>query len=250
MTLIKDIIDFVLPQRCFMCGNRLSVQERSICTVCYAHLPFTGYHLAEHSPLEKYFCFYFPIERAVSYFHHDGERTRSIIYHIKYYGHPEAGEHLAYGYAEELKEHCFFKGIDAIVPIPLHWRRKLERHYNQSYHIAKGISRSTGIPIWENVVKRMVNNVSQTRVARDERLDNVKNIFRVTDAEKVKGKHLLLVDDVITTGATIKSCAKELAKVSGVKISVLSLAVASQSAVQIETEVEPDASVFGIPLLE
>ena len=149
-----------------------------------------------------------------------------------------------------MKEHCFFKGIDAIVPIPLHWRRKLERHYNQSYHIAKGISRSTGIPIWENVVKRMVNNVSQTRVARDERLNNVKNIFRVADAEKVKGKHLLLVDDVITTGATIKSCAKELAKVSGVKISVLSLAVASQSAVQIGTEVEPDASVFGIPLLE
>ena len=124
-------------------------------------------------------------------------------------------------------------------------RRSNFRDYYDIYSILK-----TGIPIWENVVKRMVNNVSQTRVTREERLNNVKNIFRVTDAEKVKGKHLLLVDDVITTGATIKSCAKELAKVSGVKISVLSLAVASQSAVQIETEVEPDASVFGIPLLE
>ena len=126
MSLIKDIFSFIFPQSCIMCRNRLTSKEDYICTSCLIHLPFTNYHLVENNPLEKYFWGLFPIERAASLFYHDGEKTRSIIYHIKYYHHPEVGKTLAAQYAKELKEYQFFKDIDAIVPIPLHWKRKLK----------------------------------------------------------------------------------------------------------------------------
>lgn len=250
MSLIKDIFSFIFPQSCIMCRNRLTSKEDYICTSCLIHLPFTNYHLVENNPLEKYFWGLFPIERAASLFYHDGEKTRSIIYHIKYYHHPEVGKTLAAQYAKELKEYQFFKYIDAIVPIPLHWKRKLKRNYNQSYYIAQGISQSTGIPIFNDVVKRVINNVSQTQVKKHERKENVKNIFKTFHPEKIKGKHILLVDDVTTTGSTITSCAQELAKIQGVKISVLTLAIAGRNSLPIEKENEVDISVFGIPLIE
>lgn len=250
MALIKDIINFIFPQQCIMCRNRLTSNEKYICTSCLLHLPLTNYHLVEHNPLEKYFWGLFPIERAASFFYHDGKNTRSIIYHIKYYNRPEIGKYLAYQYAEDLKECLFFKDIDAIIPVPLHWKRKLKRHYNQSHYIAQGISQSTGIPIFNNVVKRVVNNVSQTQVNKHERKENVKDIFKTFHPEKIKGKHILLVDDVTTTGSTITSCAQELAKIQGVKISVLTLAIAGRSSLPIEKENEADISVFGIPLIE
>ena len=144
----------------------------------------------------------------------------------------------------------FFKDIDAIVPIPLHWKRMLKRHYNQSHYIAQGISQSTGIPIFNDVVKRMVNNVSQTQVKKQERKENVKDIFKTFHPEKIKGKHILLVDDVTTTGSTITSCAQELAKIEGVKISILTLAIAGRSSLPIKKENDIDPSAFGIPLIE
>lgn len=250
MSLLKDILNFIFPQRCIICRKRLTNKENFICTSCLIHLPLTNYHLVENNPLEKYFWGLFPIERATSFFYHEGEKTRSIIYHIKYYNHPEIGKILATNYAKELQDYQFFKDIDAIVPIPLHWKRMLKRHYNQSSYIAQGISQSTGIPTFNNVVKRVINNVSQTQVKKHERKVNVKDIFKVFHPEKIKGKHILLVDDVITTGSTITSCAQELAKIQGVKISVFTLAIAGRSGLPIEKENDVDISVFGIPLIE
>lgn len=250
MSLLKDIFNFIFPQRCIMCRKRLTSKENFICTPCLIHLPLTNHHLVENNPLEKHFWGLFPIEKAASFFYHDGEKTRSILYHIKYYHHPEVGKFLAALYAEELKDYQFFKDIDAIVPIPLHWKRMLKRHYNQSHYIAQGISQSTGIPIFNDVVKRMVNNVSQTQVKKQERKENVKDIFKTFHPEKIKGKHILLVDDVTTTGSTITSCAQELAKIEGVKISILTLAIAGRSSLPIKKENDIDPSAFGIPLIE
>ncbi len=165
-------------------------------------------------------------------FHHDGERTRRIIYHIKYWGHPEIGTHMAQFYAEELKtDTSFFDTVDAIIPVPLHWRRQLKRHYNQSHYIARGISKRTNIPILKNVMKRVKNNPSQARKKGLERKENVEGIFLLQHPERIAGKHILLIDDVVTTGSTLASCAQELAKVPNVKISVLTLAIAAHTAI-------------------
>lgn len=250
MRMISDIADFLMPRKCVMCGNRLSSQESHLCTSCYMHLPFTNYHLLEHSPLEKQFWGQFPVEKAVSMFHHDGERTRHVIYAIKYWKHPEIATYLARMYARELKKNGFFEGIDAVIPLPLHWQRQLTRHYNQSHHIALGISKETGIPVWKNMVKRVKNNPSQTSVKSHERKLNVEGIFRLVHPQRIANKHILLVDDVTTTGATLISCAQELARASHVKISILTLAVASRVPIPTPQNDTPDISVFGIPLIE
>ncbi len=163
-------------------------------------------------------------------FHHDGKRTRNIIYHIKYYGHPKLATYLASIYAEELKQKGFFDGIDLIIPLPLHWRRQMKRGYNQSHYIAQGVHQVTNIPVLKNVVKRVKNNSSQTHLNAQQRMENVEDIFRLKHPELIAGHHILLVDDVTTTGATLSSCAQELAKAKDVRISILTLATASSSA--------------------
>lgn len=246
MGLLRDIADFIFPRQCVMCGKRLAGSERCICAHCLMQLPRTDYHLVEHSSLEKYFWQQFPIERAVAFFHHSERRARSILYEMKYKGHPQVGMEMARIYAEELKEVNFFEDIDCIVPVPLNWRRRLKRRYNQSDYLAEGLRRSTGVPIYNNVVVRVVNNPSQTTVDHTERKGNVDGIFRLKDAERIRGKHVLLVDDVTTTGSTIISCAKELAKAGDVRISVLTLAVASRTAVPTSDNDVPDGKVFGM----
>ena len=224
--------------------------EKWLCTHCFIRLPLTSYHLVEHSLLEKQFWGLFPIEKAVSMFHHDGKKTRRIIYHIKYFGHPKVATYLASLYAQELNDYHFFDDIDCIIPLPLHWRKQLKRGYNQSHYIAKGIQQATGLPIYYHVIKRENNNPSQTRLNAYERQENVKDVFRLTHPEKIAGKHILLVDDVTTTGATLASCAKELIKAPQVKISILTLAIAARTPMPAAQNDTIDATSFGIPLIE
>ena len=233
-----------------MCGERLGGNESFICAHCFVHLPFTHYHLVKQSQLEKQFWALFPIERATGMFYHDGKKTRNLIYQIKYDGHPEVGCHMAKIYAEELEKHHYFDDIDMLIPLPLHWKRLLKRHYNQCHYICQGIHEKTGIPVEEGVVKRIKNNTSQTHLNASQRMRNVEGIFQVTHPEKLKGKHVLLIDDVVTTGATLSSCAKELAKVPDVKVSVLTLSVASRIAAPAFEDDNIDVSIFGVSLME
>lgn len=250
MTLIRDIMNFLLPRQCIICGTTLTGHEHSLCGNCLLRLPRTDCHLVEHNYMERLFWSRIPIERAAAFFHHDGIKVRSILYNLKYYSRPDVAFDMARIYAEELDESDFFAGIDCIVPVPLHWRRRLKRRYNQSDYIAKGLSKHTGIPVLTNVVKRVVNNPSQTKMNSIDRKQNVERIFCLTQPEKIRGKHVLLVDDVITTGSTLISCAQELAKAGDVRISVLTLAIASRSQVPTSESDQPDASVFGLPLME
>ena len=233
--IISDVLNFLLPRKCVMCGNRLTVSEKSVCTSCYIHLPFTNYHTMEHSPLEQMFWEQFPIERATSFFHYDGKGVHHIIHALKYDSRPDVGYNLSRIYSKELKEYGFFDDIDCIIPVPLYWKRQMKRHYNQSFYIAKGINKVTGIPIYNNVLKRAINNPSQTTMNSSERKANVDGIFQLKDKEKIEGKHILLVDDVTTTGATITSCAKELAKADNTKISVLTLALGGNAPIPAST---------------
>lgn len=142
---------------------------------------------------------------------------------MKYFDHPEVGELMGRMAAEEFAANGFFDGIDVVVPVPLARKRLRERGYNQSFEIARGVWEVTSLPVDRKAVKRKSFKGSQTRMNRWQRNDNVKDVFMLKRADGLAGKHILIVDDVVTTGATVISCAEELMKCGDVKFSVMSL---------------------------
>ena len=222
------LLDLISPRLCVVCGERLSVSEETICTRCNLHLPRTGF---EQDPYEnvmaKTFWGRIPVERATALFYYEAHaETANILYELKYKNHPEIGETMGRLMAKELQLSHFFDGIDGIVPVPLAKKRERQRGYNQSEEIARGVSQITGLPIFHKVVRRTAFEGSQTQKGRWERNENVEHVFELKDAAAIQGKHLLVVDDVVTTGATVVACAKELCKADNVKISVLALGLA------------------------
>ena len=229
ISIFHRLLDLISPRLCEVCGNRLSVTEEVICSRCNLHLPRTGYHLDPYeNKMAKAFWGQIPIERATAlYFFQPHAETADIIYAMKYKNHPEIGQVMGRMVAKEILQSGFIEGIDALVPIPLAPKRQRQRGYNQSLEIARGISEVTKLPILDKVVRRTLFEGSQTSRGRWERNDNVEHVFELNDAPAVKGRHLLIVDDVVTTGATVIACAKELCKAGNVKISVLSLGFVS-----------------------
>lgn len=224
---LKDFFRLLFPPCCSVCGNALSVHEECLCLSCLMNLPKTNYHLLDENEVEKRFWGKVPVKRASAYFHYmKGSDFDKLLFDLKYHGRREIGVVMGKYMAKELAESGFFEGIDVIIPVPLHKKKQKLRGYNQSERIAAGISIATGIPVDNNSVGRVVANSTQTRKTVWERWEGTQNIFSVLLPEKICGKHILLVDDVLTTGATIVSCAAEMTKVENTTLSVLTLAVA------------------------
>lgn len=221
-------LDLISPRLCVVCGERLSVTEEVICGKCNLHLPRTGYQSDLYgNELAKVFWGQIPVEKAAALFYFEPHaETANILYELKYNHHPEIGEVMGRMTARELQHSGFFEDIDGIVPVPLAKKRERQRGYNQSMELARGISEVTGLPVYKHVVRRNLFEGSQTSKGRWERHENVKEVFELTDSTSIRDKHLLVVDDVVTTGATVIACAKELCKAGGVRISILSLGYA------------------------
>ena len=228
ISFFSRLFDLISPRLCIVCGERLSVTEEVICGKCNLHLPRTGFQrVPRENVMTKMFWGQIPIERATALFYYESHaESANILYELKYKNHPEIGETMGRMMARELQRGDFFDGIDGIVPVPLAKRRERQRGYNQSMEIAKGVSEITNLPIYNKVVKRKTFNGSQTSKGRWERNENVENVFELLDGDSVRGKHLLIIDDVVTTGATVIACAKEISKAEGVRFSVLSLGFA------------------------
>jgi ComF family protein len=178
--------------------------------------------------MEKMFWGKIPIERGASYFHyHKGSDYRHIIFRLKYRGQKEIGEEMGRRIATELSVSGFFDDIDLIVPIPLHSKRQRSRGYNQSEWIAKGVSSVTGIPLNTEAVRRGKETETQTSKSAITRWDNVRDVFETIRPDLVAGRHILIVDDVLTTGSTITSCASSIMRAANdVRFSVLTMAMA------------------------
>ncbi len=190
-------------------------------------MPRTNWHLEKDNPVEQQFWGKFPLERATSYFlYHKGSDFRHILHQLKYEGREDIGRTMGRFMAEEIRSSGFFDGVDFIVPVPLHPRKLRERGYNQSERLSEGIAEVTGITMDVRAVCRRVYSQTQTRKSAYERWENVAGIFEVEHPERYVGKHILLVDDVLTTGSTITACADAFAGVEGLRISVLTLAKA------------------------
>lgn len=231
MTSIKDIfnsfIDTLFPRICPVCNNVLLSHEKHICTKCRIDIPITRYHMQEFNAMEQLFAGKTPIEKAVGYFFYEkGNPYSNILHNIKYRNNPQLGQYVAKLFAQELLSRNIFRNIDCIIPVPLHHRKKIQRGYNQSEYIAKGFSEVFDIPVHNNIIIAHKSHESQTNKGIYERWLNTQNIFSAQDTQVLENKHVLIVDDVVTTGATLLSAALTIASVPNIKISLATLGVA------------------------
>lgn len=170
-----------------------------------------------------------PIERATSFVYFTKQGIMQHLLHgLKYKNRQQTGTILGTLLAEELKNCGWLDTIDGIIPVPLHRRKALRRGYNQACRFAEGIANASGIPVWDKHIKRIRDTDSQTNKSRAERIENVAGVFEAVKPELLKHKHVLLTDDVLTTGATLESCARALLAIEGIKISIATIAVANE----------------------
>ena len=221
------LIDLIAPRPCMVCGCRLAIEEEVLCAACNLHLPRTGFAAnALDNPMARRFWARIPVERAGALFYYEaGSEASHIIHAMKYNNHPEAATAMGRMTAEEFLPFGFFQGIDLIIPVPLTRKRERQRGYNQSTAIAEGVAEVTHIPIITNAVKRNTFISSQTRKSLRERMENVENAFEATGKAELEGKHILVIDDIVTSGATICACVNAMRKTANFKVSILSLGV-------------------------
>ncbi len=217
------ILDFISPRLCVVCGERLAPTERSVCSSCLLHFPRTTYQFTpEDNPMAQLFWHLAPIERAAAYvFYEPHSEMAQIVYQLKYGQRPDIGEDMGRLMAVEMEFGRYFEGIDALLPVPLSRKRLRQRGYNQSEHLAFGIHEKTGLPIITKALRRKHFVQSQTKLSRHERQKNVTDMFLLQDDTKLKNKHVLLIDDICTTGATLLACADAIKQVEGIRISIL-----------------------------
>ena len=227
---LRDLSLIAFPNNCLVCRQSLTSAEQDICFACIDSLPQTGYHTVPDNAVAQHFWGRLPFIHASSYLYvHDGNITQDMIHLLKYKHKHNVGIKLGRLYGHKLGEQdSLIRDIDLIVPVPLHVNRKLQRGYNQCDYFAQGLSEVMNVPYSPDVMVRIRENISQTKRTRYDRWENVEGIFALTQPDKVKDKHILLVDDVITTGATIESCASALMTGDNVRISVATIATAGR----------------------
>lgn len=224
---VQNLINIIYPKCCTACGNVLMYQEQELCTNCLYHIPKTRFHDDPANPVAQMFWGRVKLEYATSLFYYSkGSHYQKVMHQLKYKGKKEIGYELGKILGNELKK-TKFNTIEAIIAVPLHISKLKSRGYNQSEFIAKGIAETMYKPYIKNIIERIHANESQTRKNKYQRWKNVENIFAVQDTTSLQGKHILLVDDIITTGATLEACTHELLKIKNTKISVATLGMAS-----------------------
>jgi ComF family protein len=225
---MDDFLSIIYPNLCICCDNLLVKSEKLICTTCNIGLPRTHFHLTQNNPIEQIFWGRIPIEKATSFFiFKKGSRYQKIMHYLKYKGFRDIGIEMGRLFGADLKEVSYFDEIDIIVPVPLHRKKERKRGYNQSMAIAEGLSLNIEREISANNLFRRFYSDSQTRKGRYERWENVSELFGVHHPELFHNKHILLVDDVVTTGATLEACANAVKKCQNTKVSIATLAFAS-----------------------
>ncbi len=225
--LFRDVASLLFPARCAVCGEPLETGERTLCTLCRATAPLTGYWREADNPVVRKCWGLVPVEQASGFlFFVHGSGWRQLIHGFKYRGAWRTARSLGEWYGRCLRESGLYDGVECVVPLPLHPFKRCRRGYNQSEYIAEGIASQLGVLVERHCVYRRRNTASQALKPRRERAGNVEGAFAVRHPERLAGRHLLLVDDVMTTGATLLSCAGEILQaVPGCRISLAVLAV-------------------------
>ncbi len=226
---LVDFISLLYPRYCFACSDGLVKGEETICSRCMIELPRTHYHAESENALFKRLNGRIPLSFALAFFlFRKGGKVQHLLHALKYSNHPEIGETLGEVYGEELQQANYGEKFNVIVPVPLHISRKRKRGYNQSEEFAKGLSKSLKIPFSGDALERIIKTETQTRKTKLKRWQNVSEVFRLKEHDQIVNQHVLLVDDVITTGATIEACAQVLLENGCSAISIASIAYAEE----------------------
>ena len=225
--MFKSLLHLFFPPTCAGCKTILIVNENVICTSCRHEMPLTQHHLNPENDAYKKFYGRIPVEHvsALVYFHKKGI-VQELIHSLKYRGQEAIGTVLGEWYAEELKNIPVLSTVDTIIPVPLHPKKLSERGYNQVTEFGNALAKSLEIPVNTSILFRQVYSKTQSQKNRLGRTEGIDTIFDVSFDEKDHNKHFLLIDDVITTGATLEVCAKALLKIPGTKISIVCMAMA------------------------
>lgn len=226
---LADFIGLIFPRVCLACTEPLARGEDHLCTGCRAALPYTDYHLLPEAenPLARRFWGKVPVRHALSYlrFLRRG-RVQHLLHQLKYQGQQDVGRVLGRWYGAELARHGLAPDFDLIVPVPLHPRKLARRGYNQSDSFAEGMALGLGVSWSPLALRRTENTTSQTRKNRTERWQNVAEVFEVAAPDLVQQQRILLVDDVLTTGATLEACAAVLLAAGCREVSIATIACA------------------------
>lgn len=222
-----DFVSLFYPRLCEACGKTLRRGEEIICTECQYTLPQTHYHEERNNAIEKHFWGRVEIFRASSfYFFQKGSRIQHLIHQLKYRGRAEVGVKLGAMYGIQLREQSDYHTAEVVLPVPLHPSKELQRGYNQVNLFCEGMAAQMEVPWFSNILVRSKATETQTHKSRFERWENVGTVFQIQDAAQLEGKHVLLCDDVITTGSTLEACARAILAVAGTTVSIATIACA------------------------
>jgi len=225
--LLDDFLSLFYPSLCAGCHTALMRGEEVICLECLADLPKTGFEKFADNPVAQLFWGRVEVCQATSFCSFDkGGVMQHLMHQLKYKGSIEVGKKLGQLFGAVLSQAPPYRDIELLVPVPLHPKREHKRGYNQSEVICKGMSETMGIPMNSgNLVRNRYSN-TQTSKGRFERWVNVRELFGVKKPEVFEGRHILLIDDVVTTGSTLEACAQVLLKIPGTRVSIATLASA------------------------
>lgn len=225
--LFKSTVHLLYPHICTGCGSDLLNEDNLLCLKCIHDLPHTNFANLPNNPVEKYFWGRIPLQAACSQFYFSKEfLIQHLIHQLKYKADTKIGFYLGELMGKTLLKSDRFAAIDALIPLPLYADKEQKRGYNQAAVICDGMSSVMNVPVYNKYVIRQHATETQTRKHRTERWENVKDSFKVIKENELAGKHLLLVDDVVTTGATLEACGSVLLQTAGVKLSIATLAYA------------------------
>lgn len=223
----EDLINLLFPELCNGCGKLLYHGEKDICTKCLYDLPYTDFHLYPDNPVAKQLWGRLNVNAAMAMLYFKkGTKVQNLVHGLKYDGKTEIGISLGKLLAKKLNESEFYADVDLIIPVPLHQKKLRTRGYNQSEYIATGLAEELGIAISTKHLLRDKSTESQTKKARYTRYENMQDVFSVIKAEELAEKHILLVDDVVTTGATLEACGNVLLNNGVKKLSIAAVAFA------------------------
>jgi ComF family protein len=225
MKLLHSLLHLFFPHCCAGCGNDVLQQDQVLCFSCTCYLPLTNFHCYANNPVQNMFRGRLPIVNATSYCYFTRESlVQQLVHQFKYNNRQEIGLYFGQCMGEALQESSTFVRPDALVPVPLFSVREKKRGFNQARILCDGIAGVLDLPVWPGVVTRHTDTDSQTRKNRIERWQNIEGRFVVHNPAAIQGKHLLLVDDVVTTGATLEACGQALLAAGGVRLSIATLA--------------------------
>jgi len=225
----ESFLHFLFPHVCEGCGTDVLNHDHFLCLQCHSSLPKTDFHLYPNNPIEKIFWGRLPLTNATAqYYFTKDSAMQHLMHQLKYRGNKELGVYLGRLMGHALSQSNRFLYVDALIPLPLFPAKERKRGFNQAMVLCQGIAEVLEKPILKNAITRTSHTDSQTKKNRVQRWENMEGRFEISDKEAIKGKHLLLVDDVVTTGATLEACGAELLEVENVQLSVATLCFSSR----------------------